>query len=128
MDLLNRIAARFLGATVWYVPFDEAREARRPWMLWGNRVTHPLPFVALVILILAGIHGRLHRTTWIAIDPPTGDNSPQEGVINVRDFSIRGESELQRVAANDNDAVRGSHPPGADRSASCRASFSVSCT
>ena len=37
---------------------------------------------------------------WIAMDPPTADQRPQEGVINVRDFSIRGESELQRVASN----------------------------
>src|SRR5947209_4615500 len=37
---------------------------------------------------------------WIAMDPPTADQQPQEGVINVRDFSIRGESELQRVALN----------------------------
>ena len=37
---------------------------------------------------------------WIAMDPPTADQQPQEGVINVRDFSIRGESELQRVASN----------------------------
>jgi hypothetical protein len=37
---------------------------------------------------------------WIAMDPPTVDQQPQEGVINVRDFSIRGESELQRVASN----------------------------
>jgi hypothetical protein len=43
---------------------------------------------------------------WIAIDPPTGDQSPQEGVINVRDFSIRGEQQLERVAANDNDPGR----------------------
>jgi hypothetical protein len=43
---------------------------------------------------------------WMAMDPPTGDPSPQEGVINVRDFSIRGESELQRVAANDSDPGR----------------------
>ena len=35
---------------------------------------------------------------WIAMDPPTVEQQPQEGVINVRDFSIRGESELQRVA------------------------------
>jgi Protein of unknown function len=37
---------------------------------------------------------------WIAMDPPTADQQPQEGVINVRDFAIRGESELQRVASN----------------------------
>lgn len=40
---------------------------------------------------------------WIAMDPPTGDQGPQEGVINVRDFSIRGEQQLERVAANEGD-------------------------
>ena len=38
---------------------------------------------------------------WMAMDPPTSDGLPQEGVLNVRDFSIRGESELQRVAGSD---------------------------
>ena len=38
---------------------------------------------------------------WVAMDPPTTDQLPQEGVLNVRDFSIRGESELQRVAGSD---------------------------
>jgi hypothetical protein len=37
---------------------------------------------------------------WLAMDPPTVDGHPQDGVINVRDFAIRGESELQKVAAN----------------------------
>jgi hypothetical protein len=40
---------------------------------------------------------------WMAMDPPTTDQLPQEGVINVRDFSIRGESTLEKVAANDGD-------------------------
>jgi hypothetical protein len=43
---------------------------------------------------------------WIAMDPPTGDQGPQEGVINVRDFSIRGEQQLERVAANETDPGR----------------------
>ena len=38
---------------------------------------------------------------WVAMDPPTTDQLPQAGVINVKDFSIRGESELQRVAGAD---------------------------
>ena len=29
---------------------------------------------------------------WVAMDPPTLDHAPQDGVLNVRDFSIRGES------------------------------------
>jgi hypothetical protein len=40
---------------------------------------------------------------WMAMDPPTADQLPQEGVLNVRDFSIRGESTLEKVAANGND-------------------------
>jgi hypothetical protein len=41
------------------------------------------------------IGGRL----WLAMDPPTQDSSPQEGVINVRDFAIRGEAALDTVAS-----------------------------
>src|SRR5204862_7347896 len=40
---------------------------------------------------------------WLAMDPPTTDQLPQEGVVNVRDFSIRGESTLEKVAANGGD-------------------------
>ncbi len=37
---------------------------------------------------------------WIAMDPPTIDAQPQEGLINVRDFVIRGDDKLQQIAAN----------------------------
>jgi hypothetical protein len=36
---------------------------------------------------------------WIAMDPPTAELSPQEGILNVRDFTVRGESALDRVVA-----------------------------
>jgi hypothetical protein len=36
---------------------------------------------------------------WIGMDPPTMDHAPQDGVLNVRDFSIRGEAALDRVVA-----------------------------
>ena len=36
---------------------------------------------------------------WIAMDPPTADHAPQDGVLNVRDFIIRGEAALDRVVA-----------------------------
>jgi hypothetical protein len=32
------------------------------------------------------------------MDPPTVDSSPQEGLINVRDFVVRGESAIQQAA------------------------------
>ncbi|MBM3530830.1 MAG: DUF3971 domain-containing protein [Alphaproteobacteria bacterium] len=34
---------------------------------------------------------------WVGMDPPTQDAAPQEGLINVRNFSIRGEGALDRV-------------------------------
>jgi len=40
---------------------------------------------------------------WVAMDPPTGDQlAPQEGILNVRDFTVRGEAGLDRVAAGSN--------------------------
>ena len=43
---------------------------------------------------------------WMAMDPPTPEQGPQEGVVNVRDFSIRGESTLEKVAANQDPSGR----------------------
>ncbi|MEH2509150.1 hypothetical protein V1291_000504 [Nitrobacteraceae bacterium AZCC 1564] len=37
---------------------------------------------------------------WLAVDPPASDTSPQEGLLNVRDFHIKGEAALDRVVAN----------------------------
>lgn len=37
---------------------------------------------------------------WVAMDPPASDGSAQEGLLNVRDFSVKGEAALDRVAAN----------------------------
>jgi hypothetical protein len=37
---------------------------------------------------------------WVAMDPPTSDaQAPQDGILNIRDFSVRGEAALDRVAA-----------------------------
>ena len=37
---------------------------------------------------------------WVVMDPPTQDQAPQAGLINLRDFSIRGENALENVVAN----------------------------
>jgi hypothetical protein len=66
-DFASRVAARFLGATVWYVPFNRTWEARRPWLLWSRRLTHPLPFIAVLFLLAAAMHGPLPSTHWMAI-------------------------------------------------------------
>ena len=35
----------------------------------------------------------------VAMDPPTTDNAPQEGLLNISDFFIRGERALEQVAS-----------------------------
>jgi hypothetical protein len=37
---------------------------------------------------------------WIAMDPPTHDGAKKDGLIEVRDFTVRGEAALDGVAAN----------------------------
>jgi hypothetical protein len=44
---------------------------------------------------------------WIAMDPPGADQTPQEGLLNVSDFSVRGENALQQVAATQPGNVQG---------------------
>jgi hypothetical protein len=36
---------------------------------------------------------------WVAMDAPTPDSAPQEGLLNISDFTIKGESGLDRVVA-----------------------------
>jgi len=67
LDFLDRAACRFLGATLWYEPFDPVKESKRPWSLWFSRLTHPLPFAGLLVLLLTGIWRRIHPWQWIVI-------------------------------------------------------------
>ena len=67
LDFLDRLASRVLCATLWYESSDPIRDARRPWLTWLNRCIHPLPFVAVLILLLVGIQGRLRAIEWVAI-------------------------------------------------------------
>jgi uncharacterized protein DUF3971 len=36
---------------------------------------------------------------WVAMDPPTPDQTPQDGLLNIRNVSIRGEAALDRVVS-----------------------------
>jgi len=49
---------------------------------------------------------------WVALDPQSADESPQEGVLNIRDFAVRGEAALDRVAAAPQQA--GGQSPGVE--------------
>ncbi|QDW39107.1 hypothetical protein FFI89_019305 [Bradyrhizobium sp. KBS0727] len=44
----------------------------------------------------------------LAMEPPTPEANPKEGLINVRDFSIKGEASLERVAAGGTPGSQGS--------------------
>jgi hypothetical protein len=44
---------------------------------------------------------------WVAIDPPTPDHQPQEGLLNIRDFAIRGEQSLDRVVSGASTSLKG---------------------
>jgi hypothetical protein len=60
-EFLDRVAARFVGALFWYVPFDREGESLRPWTLRLCRLTHPLPSLAIVLLALTAM--------WRPLDP-----------------------------------------------------------
>src|SRR5687767_5190445 len=59
-DFLDRVAWRFLGATVWYVPFNRAHITQRPWSTWISRAMHPLPFLGLLALGFTALVSRIH--------------------------------------------------------------------
>ncbi len=67
LDFLDRVAYRFLGVTLWYVPLDRAAMARRPGALWLGRLTHPLPFLGLLVLLFASAWRPLHPAQWAVI-------------------------------------------------------------
>jgi hypothetical protein len=37
---------------------------------------------------------------WVAMEPPSGDQSAKEGTLNISNFSVRGEAALDRVASS----------------------------
>lgn len=51
---------------------------------------------------------------WVALDPQSADKAPQEGTLAVRDFTVRGEAALERVAAAPAPQSPGSPSPGVE--------------
>ncbi len=66
-EFLDRASSRLLAATLWYVPFNRVNEAKQPWLLWTSRLTHPLPFLALLVLLFSAGSKPLHATQWLVI-------------------------------------------------------------
>ena len=48
---------------------------------------------------------------WVAMDPPGPNRTSQDGLLNVRDFSVRGEPALERITATGPIADAGSRVP-----------------
>ncbi|HJT78978.1 MAG TPA: hypothetical protein VJ739_17410 [Gemmataceae bacterium] len=68
LNFLDRVACRLLGATLWYEPINRAAEARaRPWALRLSRLTYPLPFLGLLLLLLGAAWRPLARAQWLAV-------------------------------------------------------------
>ena len=51
---------------------------------------------------------------WVALDPQSAEKAPQEGTLTVRDFIVRGEATLERVAAAPSPQSPGSPSPGVE--------------
>jgi hypothetical protein len=51
---------------------------------------------------------------WVALDPQNADKAPQEGILNIRDFTVRGEAALERVAAAPAPQHAGAPAPGVE--------------
>jgi hypothetical protein len=51
---------------------------------------------------------------WVALDPQSADKAPQEGILNIRDFTVRGEAALERVAATPMPQNASAPPPGVE--------------
>lgn len=66
----------------------------------GRHVIYVESNDAGALLRLADVYPRAYGgAISIAMDPPTPDNAPQDGLMNIRDFVVRGESALDRVAS-----------------------------
>jgi hypothetical protein len=67
INFLERVADRFFGATLWYVPFNRSEEYQRTWELWFCRLIHPLPFLALLFLVYSGAGKPLDPVQWAVV-------------------------------------------------------------
>ncbi|WP_341989026.1 AsmA-like C-terminal region-containing protein [Azorhizobium sp. AG788] len=70
---------------------------------WGDtprRALYVSTSDAGAVLRFLDTYGKMQGgTMWVIIDPPRGDTSPQNGVVNLRDFVIRGEPGLDSLSA-----------------------------
>jgi hypothetical protein len=51
---------------------------------------------------------------WVAMDPPGDQQTPQDGILNIKDFSVRGETVLERAAASTAPTAQASNRGGVE--------------
>jgi|GEM_PF-688315 len=66
-DFAAKVGNRFLAATLVYVPTNPTEEERVYWALWISRVLHPLPFLAVVLLVGTACRFGLRREQWVVL-------------------------------------------------------------
>ncbi|MGU3495704.1 DUF3971 domain-containing protein [Xanthobacteraceae bacterium A53D] len=65
----------------------------------GRRSLYVSTSDAGAFLRFLDVYGKVQGgTLWVVIDPPRGDAAPQNGVVNLRDFVIRGEPGLESLS------------------------------
>jgi len=64
VDYFDRVCHRFLAATIWFEPLFPAEAAKRPWLLWLDRLVHALPFLGFCILCFRALSQPLHPFQW----------------------------------------------------------------
>jgi len=69
------------------------------------QIKHP---AVVVLVVYKGSERMIGGQLALAMEPPTIEPSAKEGLINVRDFSIKGEASLDRMAAGGAPAGQGS--------------------
>jgi hypothetical protein len=68
LDFLDRVAQRFLGTTLWYVPFDRANAPKQGSVVyWIVRVIFPLPCLAVLLLLFSAFWKPLGPAHWTVI-------------------------------------------------------------
>jgi hypothetical protein len=67
LGFIKRVTDRFLGAVVWYVPFDRAEDTGGPVLLWLQRSIHVLPLLGLLALVYGPGRQPLHGAQWVVV-------------------------------------------------------------
>ena len=84
----------------WLALREPAARRRLTADLLGQRLV-VMPLALLLVVLFAVAVGYPPRmvggTMWVAMDPPSVNQAPQDGILNINDFAIRGEPALNQV-------------------------------